>query len=51
MEEPKDMLRKLYSGLHCVGGLLVLVTVAGCNLRAQFVVFIMKRVDKERHET
>ena len=44
-------LRKLHSGLQCLVGLLVFVTVAGCNLRTQFVVFIMKCVDKERHET
>ena len=44
------MFRDLYSGLHYLVGLLVLVILAGCNLRAQFVVFIMKCGDEERHE-
>ena len=42
------MLRmKLDSGLHCLVGLLVLVTLVGCDLRALFVVFIMKCVDED----
>ena len=45
------MFHDLYLEQHCLVDLLVLVIMAGCNLRAQFVVCIMKCVDEERHET